>query len=233
MTNPLAGKYVVIEGPDGVGKTTTIRLLKDHLSKVFPDLPVHTITEPSNTDFGRIVRKMVMEDPLNHETSWFLFMADRCRQMREVRTKYADHLVISDRSYLSSIAYQWNGHANQALGSELSAHMRTTTSVDAAVDMHETIFQHMISLWDLDMKPDAVVVLFLPDDVRAYRMRSKKPDAMESTDAAFQNAVVRAYKRMAFNSNAMSVLANESPEDVMRHVCDLVCGRLGVEDTCA
>jgi dTMP kinase len=49
------GMFVVIEGPNGVGKTTNATLLATRLRER-SDMPVHLTTEPSNTPLGRLLR---------------------------------------------------------------------------------------------------------------------------------------------------------------------------------
>jgi dTMP kinase len=49
------GLFVVIEGPNGVGKTTTATLLATRLRERVSEA-VHLTTEPSNTPLGRLLR---------------------------------------------------------------------------------------------------------------------------------------------------------------------------------
>lgn len=102
------GKFIVVEGGDGAGKDTQIELLKkDH-----PDF-IYT-REPGGTELGKTLRGMVLhsthgEIPLLTEA--LLFLADRAQHAHEViePALRAGKVVLSNRSWISTIAYQIYG----------------------------------------------------------------------------------------------------------------------------
>ena len=49
--------YIVLEGIDGAGKSTQIKLLKEWLEN--NGLSVETIVEPSGSDVGKLIRKIL------------------------------------------------------------------------------------------------------------------------------------------------------------------------------
>lgn len=104
------GKYVVFEGVSGSGKDTQIKLLEKKLKK--EGYPVKVAREPA--DEYKQIRKLwkkrhndKMSDPL---INTFFLMADRYEQIRQkIRPAMADgNLVISNRSYISTLVYQCN-----------------------------------------------------------------------------------------------------------------------------
>jgi len=92
--------YILFEGIDGCGKTTQIELLKEKLSNV-------VITkEPGGTDFGVRARELLLyTDIKSSKAELLLFLADRAEHYKEVVEPNLEKNVISDRGFLSGIAY--------------------------------------------------------------------------------------------------------------------------------
>ena len=109
------GRLIVIEGLDGAGTTTQTKRLVDHLNA--NGRTAHATREPSDGPVGRLIREMLTGDhaiegeKLSQGTFGLLFAADRLDHMqREVDPKIADGaIVVSDRWYHSSLAYQGTG----------------------------------------------------------------------------------------------------------------------------
>ncbi len=102
--------FIVIEGLDGSGGTTQSRLLKDWLSS--KGYSVHLTCEPSNRPVGKFIQKALgnnsAESNLSDRVLPFLFAADRQDHLDEeiIPALEQDQIVISDRYYHSSLAYQ-------------------------------------------------------------------------------------------------------------------------------
>lgn len=100
-----AGKYVAFEGLDGSGKSTAIKWLAETL---FPNNLV--VREPGTTDFGEVVRAILLEGgfQLRVLSQLFMFMASRNESLHKVviPARQEGKVVLSDRSYWSSFAYQ-------------------------------------------------------------------------------------------------------------------------------
>jgi dTMP kinase len=96
--------FIAIEGLDRVGKTTLAQSLAESLRKV---TPVTLTREP-----GAIpaIRDMIADRsiPLTPKAIFFLFCADRAQHVEEVicPALASGNLVITDRFFASSIAYQ-------------------------------------------------------------------------------------------------------------------------------
>jgi dTMP kinase len=108
-------RLIVIEGLDGAGTTTQARRLVEHLNA--QGTPAHGTREPSDGPVGRLIREMLTGghaidgEKLSQGTFGLLFAADRLDHMqREVEPKLAAGvIVVSDRWYHSSLAYQGTG----------------------------------------------------------------------------------------------------------------------------
>ncbi|HET9990176.1 MAG TPA: dTMP kinase [Kofleriaceae bacterium] len=107
-----AGRLIVIEGLDGAGTTTQARRLATYLGD-----RAHLTREPSDGPIGKLIREMlagghaIADTAISQGTFGLLFAADRLDHLqREVEPALAaGKLVISDRWYHSSLAYQGTG----------------------------------------------------------------------------------------------------------------------------
>ena len=117
------GRLVVFEGVDGSGKSTQLRLLAEHLAA---SGVAHVVTkEPTDGTWGRKIRAMAQSGELvarEEELRWFL--EDRREHVEQVLRPGVDagKIVLSDRYYLSTVAYQGaRGFDPQLLLAELEA----------------------------------------------------------------------------------------------------------------
>lgn len=114
------GRLVVFEGVDGSGKSTQLRLLAERLRARGHD-PVVT-HEPTGGAFGQRIRAMARSGERvapEEELRWFV--EDRREHVAGVigPALAAGRLVLSDRYYLSTVAYQGaRGHDPQRLLAE-------------------------------------------------------------------------------------------------------------------
>ena len=112
MKNKFSGKFIVLDGPDGCGKTTQTELLADWLKGKGAD--VVTFREPGGTAIGEKIRQILLNPEhvaMSTSAEVLLYMAARVQLWQE---KIAPALqqrkcVILDRWLSSTCAYQ--GHA--------------------------------------------------------------------------------------------------------------------------
>lgn len=102
------GLLVVFEGIDGTGKSTQAGLLNDRLKQ--KGLDVVFSREPTDGVHGRKIRELAMKgrDEASPREEYGLFLKDREEHVEKlIRPAMRDgRIVILDRYYLSSIAYQ-------------------------------------------------------------------------------------------------------------------------------
>ena len=109
------GRLIVIEGLDGAGTTTQAKRLVEYLNG--KGVRAHATREPSDGPVGKLIREMltgnhaIPDQSLSQSTFGLLFAADRLDHLqREVEPAIAEGtLVVSDRWYHSSLAYQGTG----------------------------------------------------------------------------------------------------------------------------
>ncbi len=99
-------KLIIVEGADGTGKTTLASNLERSLTS--KGINVKLFREPWDDPSGKLIRELLRRgellDPL---PELMLFLSSRASLMRELeRYLNQDVILISDRSYISSLVYQ-------------------------------------------------------------------------------------------------------------------------------
>jgi dTMP kinase len=135
MTAKYPGLFITLEGPEGAGKTTQLKLLSKHLED---QGLAHVITrDPGGTAIGKPIRRILLnsETAVHPVTELLLYEADRAQNVSEIIIPGLEQgkIVFCDRYTDSTIAYQGygrdldlqlidllNGIATQGLRPELS-----------------------------------------------------------------------------------------------------------------
>ena len=101
--------FIALEGIDGSGKSTQVKLLSESLEKT--GHKIYTTFEPTDSPIGRIIRDIFNHRlEADHRTIAGLFVADRLdhllnKQNGILRKMEEGYTVITDRYYFSSYAY--------------------------------------------------------------------------------------------------------------------------------
>ena len=111
----MTGRLIVIEGLDGAGTTTQAKRLVAHFTA--RGTAAQLTREPSDGPIGRLIRELltgghaISGQKFGQSTFGLLFAADRLDHLqREVEPALeAGTIVVSDRWYHSSLAYQGTG----------------------------------------------------------------------------------------------------------------------------
>ena len=104
------GYYIAFEGVDGSGKSSVLWDVKATLRK--QGYPIASFREPGTTALGEALREMVFSywkgpEPLEPLAELFLFSAARAQVRPRMTEALAEgKLVLTDRSFLSTYAYQ-------------------------------------------------------------------------------------------------------------------------------
>lgn len=170
--------FIVVEGPEGAGKSTLVRGLTARL--LAEGRQVLTVREPGGTPVAEAARKIVLKSrhDLSPASELFLYLAARADLVeKQIRPALAaGQVVLADRFDLSTRAYQVAGRG-------LSA-----DAVDAAL---------LVATGGLT--PDLTLVLDVPVEVGRERQRKarKEQDRIERESDAFHNRVLEAYRKAA------------------------------------
>jgi dTMP kinase len=109
------GLLIVFEGTDGTGKSTQLKLLADNLTK--KGIDVISSFEPTNGPYGQKIRSLYSNrEASSREDELELFLADRKEHVQNLIAPAlaAGKVVLLDRYYLSTIAYQGAAGLNPA-----------------------------------------------------------------------------------------------------------------------
>jgi dTMP kinase len=105
--------FITLEGPEGSGKTSHIPSLVEHLRE--KGFTVFATREPGGTSIGEQIREVIHDlknEEMHPRTETLLYQAARAQIVEQViKPRLANgEIVISDRYYDSTIAYQGYGH---------------------------------------------------------------------------------------------------------------------------
>lgn len=108
----MRGYFITIEGPDGSGKSTQIKLLKEYFKEKKLDILV--TREPGGTRIGEKIREIILDNShveMDYITEALLYAASRAQHVSQVIEPaiMAGKTVICDRFIDSSLVYQGVG----------------------------------------------------------------------------------------------------------------------------
>jgi dTMP kinase len=140
--------FIVFDGIDGDGKSTQSLLLKEWLEA--KGLEVFMTSEPSKSEQGQIINDLLRKKQAASipKEKWLeLFTADRAENVREIRAALQEgKIVICDRYYYSTLAYQLNEEEWQAYASQfLQPDITFVLDVPAETGMERTKAKYEIT----------------------------------------------------------------------------------------
>ncbi len=198
------GLYIAFEGVEGSGKSTHLKFAAEHLKSLNADV-VCTV-EPGATELGKKLRELVLHHEMDPLTELFLYSADRREHIKQVvlPALSSGKVVLSDRCFLSTIAYQGYGR-----GIELSLIEKLCeTSTDG-------IKPHLIIVFDLD--------------IEEALKRCGITDRIERESVEFHERVRKGYLKEAQKRSNIVVIDSSQPkekvkEEVARLISSLMKG---------
>ncbi len=188
--------YVIFEGVDTAGKSTQIELLKSN----FPE--IIATKEPAGTEFGKWAREILLNGELKSKRAeTLLFLADRAEHYQEViKPNRASKLIISDRGFISGIAYAL------ANGEDF-----------------ETLIELNSYAMEGDL-PDLVVLFEIDESILRERLSQKSQDSIEKRGIEYilkvQDNLKKTLKRLKLNYKV--VYASKSIEQLQKELIDIL-----------
>lgn len=199
MSQRERGIFVVVEGIDGTGKSTQVRMLAGALRAAGEDPLVSR--EPTDGRWGRKIRESATTGRMSAAEELRAFIEDRTEHVNTLIRPALDagRIVILDRYYYSTIAYQGSRGANvEVVKAEMEARFP---------------------------RPDVVFLLDLDPRLAVQRIseaRGEDPNAFEGLDALAQ-------VREVFNSLNQALIrvdAGRPPEVVHREIVSALASEL-------
>ncbi|MFT7676212.1 MAG: dTMP kinase [Planctomycetota bacterium] len=174
-TKDSCGRFLVLDGVDGCGKSTQATRLAERLSVAGQEV-LH-VREPGTTAVGESLRTLLLDADVHLEASveTLLFAAARRQLLDELvgpALERGAH-VVCERFHASTYAYQ-----------------------AVAGELEPTAVMGLLESWASDPAPHLELILDL-DPETALGRRGADSDRIEAKGLAFQQAVARGYGRYA------------------------------------
>ena len=205
---PPRGRFVVLEGVEGAGKTTQAARLAAWLEG--QEISLVSAREPGGTEVGEAIRNVLLHREslvIPPESELFLMLAARAAFVRGVvlPALEAGRWVVSDRYEFSTFAYQGYGR-----GLELEEVRRSNRLATGG------------------LQPDLLLLLDVPAETGARRQRARPEgsDRIESEGVAFLERVRQGYRLLAEEEPyAVLIGAGGASDEVQQSIIDAVRAR--------
>jgi dTMP kinase len=211
------GKYIVIEGPEGVGKTTQAQMIADGLRAA--GLPVKLMREPdSQNDLtARVIRHITQDPryPMNTRTEVLLYNAARSQSLELIRQSVNSGVCcVVDRNYLTTLAIQYYGRG------DIKDYAKILEIISFAVG---------------DMEPDLTLIMDAETPTLVERLKGRyQGDRFDNLDASFLDRVRAGYLWEAKQRDLPIVYATGSKDEVFtqiwKHVAKTLANRVVVPE---
>ncbi len=200
----MKGKFIVIEGIDGCGKTTQI----DELSKWLPNSglikknsKVIKTREPGGSQLGKKLRGLILDNNNNNKPSslaeLLLYSADRAEHVSKIISPALknNNWVISDRFSDSTLAYQGYGR-----------------------EINLDIIRNIESIVCQGEYPDLTFFLEISPEESILRRKNEIPDRIESEGISFLEKVNQGFKLIAKEKNWKVISASQNVQTISNQI---------------
>ena len=200
----MKGKFIVLEGIDGCGKTTQINELFKWLPKsglINKNTSLIKTREPGGSILGREIRDMILKNnKLNSPsilTELLLYSADRAEHISKIilPSLQNGNWIISDRFSGSTLAYQGYGRG---------------ISIDIIQELENIVCQNI--------RPDLTFFLEISPEESILRRKNKVADRIESEGLEFLKKVNRGFKLIALENNWEIIKASEDLTSIAQQI---------------
>lgn len=200
------GKFITLEGGDGVGKTTNLSFIQDYLQH--HDIPVVVTREPGGTRLAEKIRHLLLDaesESISEQAELLLMFAARAQHIRHVIEPALTHgnWVLCDRFTDATYAYQGGGR-----------------------NMNISTIEWLENLVQGTLKPDLTLLLDMPVEAGMVRARERggEFDRFESEKISFFERVRQAYLLQAdINPERIKLIkANQPLTDVQTAIVEVI-----------
>ncbi|MBT3813460.1 MAG: dTMP kinase [Gammaproteobacteria bacterium] len=174
----MAGRFITLEGGEGVGKTTNIAYIQGLLEE--QNIPLLLTREPGGTTLAEHIRQLLLDkeqESIAEQTELLMMFAARAQHIKHVIKPALEQgtWVLCDRFTDATYAYQGGGR-NMALSS----------------------IQWLENFVQGDLRPDLTLLLDAPVQLGMQRAKQRgKLDRFESEKMAFFEQVRQSYLSIA------------------------------------
>ena len=200
----MEGKFIVLEGIDGCGKTTQINELSKWLPKsglIKKNTTLIKTREPGGSSLGREIREMILNtnksNPPSILTELLLYSADRAEHISKIILPALErgNWVISDRFSGSTLAYQGYGRE---------------INIDIIKKLENIVCQNI--------SPDLTFFLDISPEESIVRRKNKIADRIESEGLEFLKKVNNGFKLIALENNWEIIQASKDLTSISQQI---------------
>ena len=214
----MLGKFITLEGGEGTGKSTQVKLLAEYLQS--KGCNVVTTKEPGGTEVGLEIRRLLVcgdKDKMDAVSEALLYFADRHIHLEQKiwPAMRGGKVVISDRFADSTVAYQCYGYGQR---------------------VKREVIDELYKIAVGDFKPDLTIVLDIDPKVGLQRSFAKADGMVEKElrfevrELEFHNNLRRGFLEIAKQEPERCVVldADKTVEDLHKDIVATVAQRLGL-----
>ncbi len=200
----MVGKFIVLEGIDGCGKTTQINELSKWLPKsglINKNRTLIKTREPGGSILGREIRDMILNNHKSYSpsilTELLLYSADRAEHISKIISPALQdgNWIISDRFSGSTLAYQGYGRE---------------INIDIIKKLENIVCQNI--------KPDLTFYLEISPEESILRRKNKVADRIESEGLEFLQKVNNGFKLIAVENNWEIIKASDDVNSISKQI---------------
>jgi len=200
----MKGLFIVIEGPDGSGKSTMAKKIGEYFSA--KGRQIEFTREPGGTNISEKIRELILDKnniEMNYRTEALLYAAARAQLVSQNIIPWiaAGKIVISERYVHSSLVYQGIG---RNLGVDEIKKINDFGTAGLEPDM--------VLFFDID-----------PKKALERKLNIDGGDRIENEDISFHQSVYKGYKTIAKNySNIITINAERTIEEIFDDVKNII-----------
>ncbi|MDD5410467.1 MAG: dTMP kinase [Methylobacter sp.] len=201
----IRGKFITLEGGEGVGKTTNLAFIKDYLQQ--HNISVIVTREPGGTKLAEKIRHLLLDkdgEEISEQAELLMMFAARAQHIKHViePALAQGKWVLCDRFTDATYAYQGGGR-----------NMKIST-----IEWLENLVQGAL-------RPDLTLLLDAPVEIGIERARKRGAfDRFELEKVSFFEQVRRAYLLQAelHPKRIKLIKANQPLADVQKAIVDVI-----------
>ncbi|MEL7647018.1 MAG: dTMP kinase [Sedimentibacter sp.] len=200
----MIGKFIVLEGPDGSGKSTMAQKIGQYFSELGRE--IEFTREPGGTDISEKIRELILDrnnTEMDYRTEALLYAAARAQLVNEKIIPWLEDgkIVISERYVYSSLVYQ-------GLGRDLG--------------MEE--IKKINDFGTSGLKPDMVLLLDVdPEKALKRKLSIDGGDRLENENISFHRDVYEGYKCLSdFCPEVRTIDAERTIDEIFQEIKDII-----------
>ena len=205
MENTYIGKFITLEGIEGVGKSSNLNFIAETLSSL--GITVVKTREPGGTPIAEKIRQILLEkhsEVMCDETELLLMFAARKQHLHTViePALAAGQWVVCDRFTDATYAYQGGGRG-----------------------IAEEVIAYLEQLVQKERRPDLTLLLDAPVSIGLQRARSTGPeDRFEQETIAFFESIRETYltRAYAFPDRYHCINSEQTLAEVQAQIKDIL-----------